>query len=149
VLLPDLLFARRMDSAGVVAEAVVLAAGVEGVALGFRRVAKMLARPPTTVRGWLRAARAVAERRLGALWAVAAEVAPDAAAVYPAAASRGAGLAALVRVCSALAAAAAARWRQAAAPWWSAAAACRSQFLCVSWWVSRSQHELALGGAWR
>jgi hypothetical protein len=142
VLLPDLFLSRRADSAAVIGRAVELAAA----GWGYRRVAGVLGRPASTVRGWLRAARAAAGGA-GALWAVAAEVAPDPAAVYPRPA--GSPFGDLVAVLSALAAAAGARWRREGPRWWSAgAAACRCRLLQASWWAGAAQHELALTPAW-
>ncbi|MDR2373016.1 MAG: hypothetical protein LBD77_02705, partial [Bifidobacteriaceae bacterium] len=143
VLLAVLFLSRRADSAEVIARAVELGAGGRG----FRRVAALLARPPNTVRGWLRSARAAAGAGLGVLWAVACEAAPDPARVAPRPA--GPGLGGLVAVCSALAAAWGARFHGDAPPWWAAGAAvCRSRLLQASWWAGRSQHELALPPAW-
>jgi hypothetical protein len=143
VLLPVVFFSRRADVALVIARAVELAAG----GWGFRRIAKLLARPPTTVRGWLRSARVAASAGTGVLWAVAVGAAPDPAAVAPAPSPTPLG--GLVSACAALAAGCAARWRGDAGPWQAAAAAaCRSRFLQSSWWGPRSQHELALPPAW-
>jgi hypothetical protein len=143
VLLAVLFFSRRADSAAVIARAVELAVG----GWGFRRIAKLLARPPTTVRDWLRSARAAASAGAGVLWAVACEAAPDPASVAPA--PSGSLLGGLVSVCSALGAAVAARLRVDAPEWQSAAAAaCRSRFLQASGGGAGSQHELALPPAW-
>jgi hypothetical protein len=143
VLLPVLFLSRRADSAGVIGRAVELG----GAGCGHRKIAGVLGRPATTVRGWLRSARVVAVVGTGALWAVASELAPDAAVVYP----RGGGtlLGRFVGVLSSLAAAAGARWRQVPVAWVSAGAAvCRCRLLRVSWWVGGVQHELALTPAW-
>jgi hypothetical protein len=115
--------------------------------LGWRRIASRLARPPTTVRRWLKAAGTAAEAGAGVLLAAAFEVAPDPAAVSPRPA--GSPLGGLVAVLSALAAAVGARWRRPAGSWQSAgAAACRSRLLQASWWAGEAQHELALMPAW-
>jgi hypothetical protein len=58
VLLPDVVFLRRVDVAAVVGAALLAAA--EGA--GHRTVATLVRRPAETVRGWLRRARAGAER---------------------------------------------------------------------------------------
>lgn len=58
VLLPDVVLVRRVDAAAVIGAAL-LAAG-EGA--GHRPIARRLGRPGDTVRGWLRRARAGAER---------------------------------------------------------------------------------------
>lgn len=58
VLLPDAVLARRVDTVAVIGAALVLAAGGSG----HRKVAERVDRPPSTVRGWLRRFRGVAER---------------------------------------------------------------------------------------
>jgi hypothetical protein len=67
VLCPSWSVPRRRDGAEVIGEALRLAAGGEG----HRRIARRLHRPPGTVRGWLRAARARTQivRACGARWA--------------------------------------------------------------------------------
>ncbi|MDR1187541.1 MAG: helix-turn-helix domain-containing protein [Bifidobacteriaceae bacterium] len=144
VLLPDGFLSRRADSGAVIGRAVELAAAGHG----HRKIAAALGRPASTVRGWLRSARAAAAAGTGALRAVAAQVAPDAAAVNPKPA--GTPLGDLVAALSALAAAAGARERrQETAPWHSAgAAACRCRLFQASWWAGTAQHELALTPAW-
>ena len=57
VLCPSWSVPRRRDGAEVIGEALALAARGEG----HRPIARRLGRPPGTVRGWLRAARARAE----------------------------------------------------------------------------------------
>lgn len=73
VLAPSWSVARRRDGAEVIGEALARAARGEG----HRPIARRLGRPPGTVRGWLRAARARAEslRACGARWAHALD--PD------------------------------------------------------------------------
>jgi hypothetical protein len=61
VLCPSWSVPRRRDGAEVIGEALRLAARGEG----HRRIARRLDRPPGTVRGWLRAARARAESLRG------------------------------------------------------------------------------------
>jgi hypothetical protein len=56
VLLPDVLFCRRVDTVAVIGRA--LSAAAEGG--GHRRVAVLVSRPPSRVRGWLRRFRLVA-----------------------------------------------------------------------------------------
>jgi Domain of unknown function (DUF6431) len=56
VLLPDVLLCRRVDTVAVVGRALTAAAG----GASCRRAAVLVSRPLTTVRGWLRRARAVA-----------------------------------------------------------------------------------------
>jgi hypothetical protein len=55
-LLPSFVLSRRWDTVGHVGRAVELAAS----GLGHRRIAITLARPDTTIRGWLRRIRSVA-----------------------------------------------------------------------------------------
>jgi hypothetical protein len=67
VLLPDAVFARRVDTVAVIGAALTdAAAGV-----GYRKAAERVGRPPSTVRGWLRRFRAVAARAavFFAVWA--------------------------------------------------------------------------------
>jgi transposase-like protein len=80
VLSPSWSVPRRRDGAEVIGDALRLAAGGEG----HRRIARTLGRPPGTVRGWLRAARARAEslRACGARWAYALD--PEIGVVTPA-----------------------------------------------------------------
>lgn len=74
VLCPGLIVPRRRDSAEVIGEALTLAS--EG--LGHRPIARQLARPEGTVRGWLRAARSRAEllRVCATRWMVALDTEP-------------------------------------------------------------------------
>jgi hypothetical protein len=69
VLTPAWLVPRRRDGAEVIGEALRLAGG----AAGRRTIARQLERPPSTVRGWLRAARRRAEslRACAVRWACA------------------------------------------------------------------------------
>ncbi len=69
VLAPSWSVPRRRDGAEVIGEALRLAARGEG----HRQIARRLDRPPGTVRGWLRAARARAEslRACAARWTYA------------------------------------------------------------------------------
>lgn len=69
VLSPSWSVPRRRDGAEVIGEALAHAAQGEG----HRRIARRLGRPPETVRGWLRAARARAEslRACATRWAYA------------------------------------------------------------------------------
>jgi hypothetical protein len=80
MLLPSWSVPRRRDGAEVIGDALWLAARGEG----HRRIARQLGRPPGTVRGWLRAARARAEslRACGVKWAHALD--PEFAPVTPA-----------------------------------------------------------------
>lgn len=58
VLLADVALGRRVDAVAVIGRALVAAAA----GVGHRRVAVQVERPASTVRGWLRRFRAVAER---------------------------------------------------------------------------------------
>jgi hypothetical protein len=58
VLLPDVVLARRVDSVAVIGRALLAAAG----GAGHRRVAGLVGRPASTVRGWLRRFRSAAVR---------------------------------------------------------------------------------------
>lgn len=58
VLLDDVALARRVDVVAVIGTAMLAAAR----GAGFRRAAELIGRPATTVRGWLRRARAAAAR---------------------------------------------------------------------------------------
>jgi len=81
VLSPSWSVSRRRDGAEVIGEALAHAARGEG----HRGIARRLGRPPGTVRGWLRAARARAEhlRACGVRWAYALDPS-ELAAVAPA-----------------------------------------------------------------
>lgn len=72
---------RRADAAAVIATAVE-AKAVRG--LGYRRIAAVLGRPVSTVRGWLRAFVSSAGAVVEAFMALVLRVAPDAAALWPA-----------------------------------------------------------------
>ena len=80
VLSPAWLVPRRRDGVEVIGVALRQAAGGDG----HRRIARRLDRPPGTVRGWLRAARARSEqlRRCGTLWACSLD--PELARIPPA-----------------------------------------------------------------
>jgi hypothetical protein len=77
VLCPSWSVPRRRDAAEVIGEALRLAAG----GMGHRRIARRLDRPPGTVRGWLRVARANAQslRACATRWVVSLD--PEPAAV--------------------------------------------------------------------
>ena len=80
VVAPALLIPRRRDGTDVIGEALCLAAG----GVGHRVIARRLARPAGTVRGWLRASRlrAASLRACASRWAVALD--PELGAVTPA-----------------------------------------------------------------
>ena len=79
VLLPDLLFFRRVDTAGVIGRGLRAAAG----GVGHRRVAAVVGRPVSTVRGWLRRfrARAVVVAAHFTVWAYRLD--PNLAPIVP------------------------------------------------------------------
>ena len=112
MLLPVRCLARRADEAGVIGQALALAA----TGLGYRPIAERLGRPAATVRGWLRRAVARAGPLRSAFTALACGLDPDPLLPAPA----GSGLADAVAAVVAAAAAAARRWGPAAsvlAPW--------------------------------
>ena len=79
MLLPASVLLRRADAA------TVIGAGLLAKASGFghRRVAVLLALPPSTVRGWLRRITVVAERVLAVLAAAAAQLGVEFAGPAP------------------------------------------------------------------
>lgn len=79
VLCPSWSVPCRLDGAEVIGEALRLAAGGQG----HRRIAWRLDRPPGTVRGWLRAARAQADtmRMCATRWVVSLD--PEPAPITP------------------------------------------------------------------
>lgn len=95
VLLDVVLAARRADAAAVIAAAVEakIAAGS-----GHRKIAAGLGRPPSTVRGWLRAFAGSASRIADWFTALVLRAAPDPAVIWPAPAASppGAALSALL-----------------------------------------------------
>ena len=115
MLLPVTCLARRADEAAVIG----LALEAKAAGAGHRRIALVLARPPSTVRGWLRAFAVSADRVRQAFTALAAGLVTDPPLPGPA----GSALADAVAAVAAAAAAAArslgvgevARWRLAAA----------------------------------
>ena len=84
----------RRDGAEVIGEALALAAGGHG----HRRIARLLERPPGTVRGWLRAARARFEslRVCANRWVYALD--PEMGPVTPAGSALGDAIEALMLV---------------------------------------------------
>lgn len=141
VLLPVLLAARRADAAGVIAAAVeAKVAGGEG----HRVVAARLARPATTVRGWLRAFTGCAGMITQKFTALSVGAAPDVAGVWPRPAMSAAGdaLSVLMGYAGGLGrrfgAVVTVAWVQAGL------AACNGWLFCRGWWVRGSQHETTL-----
>lgn len=80
VLLPDGVLARRVDSVGVIGAALTAAAAGGG----HRKVAEVVARPASTVRGWLRRFRAAAARVAAHFWGWAHRLDPMLGPVSPA-----------------------------------------------------------------
>jgi Homeodomain-like domain len=127
VLLPAWCLLRRADSAGVIGAALEAAAAGGG----HRRIARLLGRPASTVRGWLRRFAGRAEPVRAFFTVLLARTAPDpvmpagAAGPVPAAVSAVAGAAAAV----------AARWPLVGAvPVWSAASAASGGLLLAPGW---------------
>jgi transposase-like protein len=85
VLLPDVLFLRRVDTAGVIGRALTAAAG----GAGHRVAASVVGRPTTTVRGWLRRFRSVAVRAAAYFAAWAYRLDPNLAPIVPAGSALG------------------------------------------------------------
>jgi transposase-like protein len=94
VLCPSWFVPRRRDGADVIGEALRLAVH-DGA--GHRRIARQLARPPGTVRGWLRAARARAGslRACATRWLVSLD--PELGVVIPAGSDLGDAVEAIIR----------------------------------------------------
>jgi Homeodomain-like domain len=127
VLLPAGLLLRRADAAGVIGAALEAAAAGGG----HRRIAGLLGRPPSTVRGWLRRFAGRAEPVRAFFTVLLAGTGPD--PVMPAGA---AGLvAAAVSAITGAAAAVAARWpRLGGVPVWAAASAASGGLLLAPGW---------------
>ena len=79
VLLPDVLFLRRVDTAMVNGRALSAAAG----GVGHRVVAAVVGRPVSTVRGWLRRFRSVAVRTASHFTAWAYRLDPNLGPIVP------------------------------------------------------------------
>ena len=141
VLLSVNLAARRADGAAVIAAAIE-AKWAEGA--GHRVIACRLDRPVSTVRGWLRAFASSAAAITEVVTSLVVRDAPDAAALWPASASTGAGQA--MSVVMAYARVLASRFGIVMVPWHSAGLATVGPwFFSASWWALKSQHQLALG----
>jgi hypothetical protein len=80
VLLPSSCLARRADEVAVIGAAV----SAKATGLGHRRIAERLGRPASTVRGWLRAFAARAERIRAAFTALLHELDPVSGPLPPA-----------------------------------------------------------------
>ncbi len=114
VLLPAWCLARRADAGEVIG----LALEVNAAGSGHRPLAARLGRPASTVRGWLRAFAAHAERVRGVFTALAASLVTDPPLPAPA----GSPAADAVAAVAAAAAAAAGRWPALAVSGWELAA---------------------------
>ena len=127
VLLPAWCLLRRADAAGVIGAALEAAAAGGG----HRKIAGLLGRPPSTVRGWLRRFAGQAEPVRAFFTVLLARTAPD--PVMPAGAP---GLvAAAVSAIAGAAAAVAARWPQLGeVPVWTAASAASGGLLLAPGW---------------
>jgi hypothetical protein len=79
VLLPDVALGRRVDAVTVIGRALTAAAG----RLGHRRAASRVARPASTVRGWLRRFAAVARRAAAHFTAWAHALDPNLGPINP------------------------------------------------------------------
>lgn len=140
VLLEIGLAARRADTAAVIA-AGIEAKTAEGA--GHRRIAARLGRPVSTVRGWLRSFAASAATVTGVFTALVHRDAPDAAALWPAAARTVPGQS--VAAVMAYAAVLAARFGIVTPAWHSAGlGAAGPWFFSAHRWVGAPQHQLAL-----
>lgn len=126
VLLPVTCLVRRADETAVIGAA--LEAKAAGA--GHRVIAGLLGRPPSTVRGWLRAFAARAERVRSAFTALAAVLVTDPPLPAPAASAVGDAVAA---VAAAAAAAAALPGVGVVARWQLAAAVTSGMLLAPSW----------------
>jgi hypothetical protein len=127
VLLPVWCLVRRADAAAVIGAALVAAAGGSG----FRVIARMLGRPPGTVRGWLRRFTSRAEVVRGFFTVLLARTSPD--PVMPAGPADG--LAAAVAAVAGAAVAVAARWPLVGqVPVWAAASAASGGLLLAPGW---------------
>jgi hypothetical protein len=127
VLLPAWCLLRRADSAGVIGAALESAAAGGG----HRKIARLLGRPASTVRGWLRRFAGRAEAVRVFFTVLLARTAPD--PVMPAGAAGP--VAAAVSAVAGAAAAVAARWPLVGTvPAWSAASAASGGLLLAPGW---------------
>jgi hypothetical protein len=127
VLLPAWCLSRRADAAAVIGAALVAAAAGGG----HRAVARLLGRPESTVRGWLRRFRARAEAVRVFFTVLLAAASPD--PVMPA--GMAGGVAAAVAAVAGAAVAAARRWPLVGqVPVWAAASAASAGLLLAPGW---------------
>jgi len=128
VLLPVWCLLRRADAVAVIGAALAAAAG----GAGFRVIARMLGRPPETVRGWLRRFASRAEAVRVFFTVLLARTSPD--PVMPAGPAGRAAAAAVAAVAGA-AAAVAQRWLLVGqVPVWAAASAASGGLLLAPGW---------------
>ena len=128
VLLPVWCLLRRADAVAVIGAALAAAAG----GAGFRVIARMLGRPPETVRGWLRRFASRAEAVRVFFTVLLARTSPD--PVMPAGPAGRAAAAAVAAVAGA-AAAVAQRWPLVGqVPVWAAASAASGGLLLAPGW---------------
>lgn len=117
MLLPASVLLRRADAVDVIGAGLLAAAG----GLGHRRVAGVVGRPASTVRGWLRRAARVGDRVLAVCAAAAAWFGRDFTAPAPTGATTGAAdtgaVAAVVEMVGALGRAAGRRLGGSRSPW--------------------------------
>lgn len=121
VLLPASVLLRRADAVTVIGAALLARAG----GWGHRRVAALVDRPASTVRGWSRRIGQVADRVLAVLAAVAAELGTEFVAPAP----TGDRVGAVVELVGALARAAGRRLGGSCEPWRLAAVVCGGRLL--------------------
>lgn len=138
MLLPVVLAARRADGAAVIAAAIE-AKAVKGQ--GHRTIARMLGRPASTVRGWLRSFARGAAEITAVFTTLVARHAPDAASLWPAPADGPAAQA--LAVLGAWARALANRAGVVEVTWWQAGLrVCGGWLFSAPWWSRAGQHEL-------
>lgn len=140
VLLETGLAARRADAAAVIAAAV---EAKTATGQGHRRIAAVLGRPASTVRGWLRMFAASAGPIAEVFTALAHRDGADAAGLWPAPAPTSAGRA--LAAVAAYAGVLAARFSVATVAWQSAGLAVAGPFFfSAGRWQGQDQHGLAL-----
>ena len=121
VLLPASVLLRRADAVTVIGAALL----AKTAGCGHRRVADLVGRPASTVRGWLRRIGRVADRVLGVLAAAAAQFGAEFVAPAP----TGSPVGSVVELVGALARAAARRLGGSWAPWRLATVLCGGRLL--------------------
>jgi hypothetical protein len=133
VLLPVRCLSRRADAGAVIGAALEAAAA----GAGFRKIAQMLGRPPSTVRGWLRRFAGRAEAVRVFFTVLLARTSPD--PVMPAGAAGP--VAAAVSAAAGAAAAVAQRWPAVGqVPVWAAASAASGGLLLAPGWPSAGRN---------